>query len=110
MGKTTMAAVAALDAAERGHKTLLVSTDPAHSTGDVLAAKLGDQPQLVEDNCWAMEIDPEHEADRYIDGVKERVASAAPPVCSVKSIDRSTLHVLPRVPLKRRSLIVSLES
>jgi len=79
VGKTTMAAVAALDAAERGHKTLLVSTDPAHSTGDVLAAKLGDQPQLVEDNCWAMEIDPEHEADRYIDGVKERVASAAPP-------------------------------
>ena len=74
-----MAAVAALDAAGRGHKTLLISTDPAHSTGDVLQTKLGDQPRLVAADCWAMEIDPEHEADRYIDGVKERIAAAAPP-------------------------------
>ena len=79
VGKTTMAAAAALDMAARGHRTLLVSTDPAHSTADVLQAELGDRPQRVADGCWAMEVDPEREADRYIDAVKERVASAAPP-------------------------------
>ncbi len=79
VGKTTMAALAALDAAGRGHRTLLVSTDPAHSTADVLQTELSDRPRPVVADCWAMEIDPEREADRYIDGVKERVASAAPP-------------------------------
>ena len=74
-----MAAVAALDMAARGHRTLLVSTDPAHSTADVLQADLGDGLRRVAEGCWAMEVDPEREADRYIEAVKERVASAAPP-------------------------------
>ncbi|MCG8468505.1 MAG: TRC40/GET3/ArsA family transport-energizing ATPase [Gemmatimonadetes bacterium] len=79
VGKTTMAAVAALHSAARGHRTLLVSTDPAHSTADVLQVELGDRPRPVVADCWAMEVDPEREADRYVDGVKERVMSAAPP-------------------------------
>lgn len=79
VGKTTMAAVAALDSADRGLKTLLVSTDPAHSTADVLQTELSDRPRPVVADCWAMEIDPEREADRYIEGVKDRVESAAPP-------------------------------
>lgn len=79
VGKTTMAAVAALDAADRGHKTLLISTDPAHSTGDILQIELGARPRPVVAGCWAMEIDPELEADRYIDQVKERVEAAVPP-------------------------------
>lgn len=79
VGKTTMAATAALDMAARGRRTLLVSTDPAHSTGDVLQAKLGDRPRQVAEGCWAMEVDPEREADRYIEAVKSRVESAAPP-------------------------------
>jgi arsenite-transporting ATPase len=79
VGKTTMAATAALDMAARGCRTLLVSTDPAHSTGDVLQAKLGDRPRGVAEGCWAMEVDPEREADRYIESVKSRVESAAPP-------------------------------
>lgn len=79
VGKTTMAAVAALDMAACGQRTLLVSTDPAHSTGDVLQAELGDRPRRVAEGCWAMEVDPEREADLYIDAVKDRVANAAPP-------------------------------
>ncbi len=79
VGKTTMSSLAALDAAGRGEKTLLVSTDPAHSTADILQLELSDRPRPVVADCWAMEIDPEVEADRYIEGVKERVASAAPP-------------------------------
>ncbi len=79
VGKTTLAATAALSFAARGHRTLLVSTDPAHSTGDILQVDLGAEPRPVIEDCWAMELDPEREADRYIDEVKTRVASAAPP-------------------------------
>lgn len=79
VGKTTMASVTALGLAAEGHRTLLVSTDPAHSTSDILQSELGPEPRQVVGDCWALEIDPEHEADAYIQAVKERIAEAAPP-------------------------------
>lgn len=36
VGKTTLAAATALSAAKHGHRTLVVSTDPAHSLADSL--------------------------------------------------------------------------
>jgi arsenite-transporting ATPase len=56
-----------------------LSTDPAHSTGDILEAKLGPEPREVTRDLWAMEIDPALEADRYISDVKERIAATTPP-------------------------------
>ena len=66
-------------AAEQGRRALLVSTDPAHSTGDILEAELGAEPHEVAENLWAMEIDPALEADRYISDVKDRIADTTPP-------------------------------
>jgi len=79
VGKTTMASVAALRLAGEGHRTLLVSTDPAHSTSDILQCELGPKPRPVVAGCEAMEIDPEHEADAYIESVKARIADVTPP-------------------------------
>ncbi len=79
VGKTTLASTVALLAARQGHRTLLVSTDPAHSTADVLEAELGPDPSEVQPGLWAMEIDPSLEADRYIAEVKIRIADATPP-------------------------------
>ena len=85
VGKTTIASAAALRLAGRrgegreGYKTLLVSTDPAHSTSDIFQTRLDGRPRPVAPGCSAMEIDPEREADAYIEAVKSRVASAAPP-------------------------------
>lgn len=79
VGKTTLAAAHALLSAERGLRTLLVSTDPAHSTGDILEADLGPEPREVLANLWAMEIDPAREADLYIQDVKARIAETTPP-------------------------------
>ena len=41
VGKTTMAAALALAAVDARHRTLVVSTDPAHSLGDVLGQRVG---------------------------------------------------------------------
>lgn len=79
VGKTTLAAAFAVLAAEQGFRTLLVSTDPAHSTSDILETALGPEPRSVADRLWAVEIDPAREADRYIAGVKERIAEATAP-------------------------------
>jgi arsenite/tail-anchored protein-transporting ATPase len=46
-GKTTCAAGAAIALAERGRQLLVVSTDPAHSLGDVLGRKLTARPSRV---------------------------------------------------------------
>lgn len=70
VGKTTLAAAFATLLASRGEKTLLVSTDPAHSTSDILATKLSGEPAEIEENLFAVEIDPAHDASEYIERIK----------------------------------------
>jgi arsenite-transporting ATPase len=57
VGKTTTAAATALRLAERGVKTLLLSTDIAHSLGDALAVELSGEPVEVGAGLWAVQID-----------------------------------------------------
>lgn len=87
VGKTTVAAAAALASADAGHHTLLVSTDPAHSTGDILEARLGPEAATVAPDLDALEIDPQVAADRYIAGVKERVRAVTSPAM-LKEVER----------------------
>lgn len=56
VGKTTVSAATALKAAQLGYKTLVISTDPAHSLADSLDQHVGDRPTPIADNLWAMEI------------------------------------------------------
>ena len=79
VGKTTVASALALGAARTGKRTLLVSTDPAHSTSDILETPLGEEARQVAELLWAMELDPAREADRYIDDVKRRIVDATAP-------------------------------
>jgi arsenite/tail-anchored protein-transporting ATPase len=69
VGKTTTAAALALRGAEEGRRVLLVSTDPAHSLGDLFDEKIGDRGRELHPNLWGMEIDPDSEVERYLDGV-----------------------------------------
>jgi arsenite/tail-anchored protein-transporting ATPase len=70
VGKTTTAAALALTAVEEGNRVLLVSTDPAHSLGDLFDARIGNRARELHPNLWALEIDPEEEVERYLEGVK----------------------------------------
>jgi arsenite-transporting ATPase len=56
VGKTTTAAATAARAAELGHRTLVVSTDVAHSLADAIDRPLGSQPTEVAPNLWGQEI------------------------------------------------------
>jgi arsenite/tail-anchored protein-transporting ATPase len=57
VGKTTTAAATAARCARMGHRTLVVSTDPAHSLGDALGTELEDRPVDLGGNLWAQELD-----------------------------------------------------
>lgn len=70
VGKTTLAAAFATLLARRGERTLLVSTDPAHSTSDVLGTELHGEPRPVAENLWAVEIDAAADAAAYIERIK----------------------------------------
>src|SRR5688500_16283765 len=56
VGKTTVAAASALRSAQLGFKTLVVSTDIAHSLADSMDVALEAQPVRVAENLYAKEI------------------------------------------------------
>jgi arsenite-transporting ATPase len=57
VGKTTIAAATALRAARAGARTLVMSTDPAHSLGDSFEMEIGSTPTTIIENLWAQQID-----------------------------------------------------
>ncbi|MGE3277518.1 MAG: ArsA family ATPase [Vicinamibacterales bacterium] len=73
VGKTTCASAVALGAARAGRRVLLVSTDPAHNTADILGRPVGGEPVAIEPGLHAMEIDAATESARYIGQVKEQI-------------------------------------
>lgn len=79
VGKTTVAAALALLAAERGRRCLIVSTDPAHSLGDVLEQRLSDRATPISPNLAALEIDTDAEVDRHLQRVTGHMRRLASP-------------------------------
>src|SRR5574341_2322703 len=57
VGKTSLAAATAVRCAEKGHTTLVVSTDTAHSLGDALNEDLNHIPREVGKKLFALEFD-----------------------------------------------------
>ncbi|HUS80337.1 MAG TPA: ArsA family ATPase, partial [Armatimonadota bacterium] len=76
VGKTTLSAATALLAAERGHRTLAISTDIAHSLADSLGTPLGNEPRPVGPaGLDAAELDTAAELERYWGEAQRRIAS-----------------------------------
>jgi arsenite-transporting ATPase len=67
VGKTTMSAATGIFCAEQGLKTVVVSTDPAHSLRDSFEQSFGHEPTKVNgiDNLYVVEIDPEVAMSEY---------------------------------------------
>jgi arsenite-transporting ATPase len=57
VGKTSVAAATGLRCAELGYKTLVLSTDPAHSLADSFDVEMGHEPRQVQPNLWGAELD-----------------------------------------------------
>jgi len=65
VGKTTVAASTALKAAKEGKKTLIISTDPAHSLSDALDIQLTPEPTEIAPNLYAQEFDVYYSMEKY---------------------------------------------
>ncbi|HRE49449.1 MAG TPA: TRC40/GET3/ArsA family transport-energizing ATPase, partial [Aggregatilineales bacterium] len=65
VGKTSVSAATALHCAEMGLKTIVISTDTAHSLGDSLDREIGPEPIEIRPNLWAQEVDARYSMDKY---------------------------------------------
>jgi len=75
VGKTTVAAATALRAAEMGYKTVILSTDPAHSLSDSFDISLGNEPQLIASNLWAQETNMSQTLRAHWDTIQEWITT-----------------------------------
>ncbi len=75
VGKTSVAAATALACADRGYRTIVMSTDIAHSLGDAFDRELGPTPLEIVPNLWAQESDVFFNVARYWGRIQEYAAS-----------------------------------
>lgn len=79
VGKTTCAAAWALQHARSDHRILLLSTDPAHSLGDVLGRELSNVPEAVTSTLDALELSPDLALADYMAEVKSHLRELSSP-------------------------------
>ncbi len=65
VGKTSISAATAVRCAELGYRTIVLSTDPAHSLGDSFDVPIGNEVKQLAPNLWGQEIDLLNQMDRY---------------------------------------------
>ena len=75
VGKTSTAAATALACADRGYRTMVLSTDIAHSLGDVFGVALGPEAREIVPRLWGQESDVYHNVSRYWGRIQEYAAS-----------------------------------
>jgi len=75
VGKTSVSAATALKCAELGYRTLVMSTDPAHSLADSFAMPIKSEPTPLSENLWGLEIDPFREIEENWATVKDYLST-----------------------------------
>ncbi|WP_024874613.1 ArsA family ATPase [Saccharomonospora piscinae] len=96
VGKTTLAAATAACLARRGRKTLVVSTDPAHSLGDAMGRSLTADPSEMDSDLFGAQIDARALVDSSWDALRGQLRTALAGL-GLDALDAEELTVLPGV-------------
>lgn len=94
VGKTSVAAATGLRCAELGHKTLVLSTDPAHSLADSFDMELGHDPRQVRPNLWGAELDALMELESNWGAVKRYITQVLQ-ARGLEGVEAEELAILP---------------
>jgi len=71
VGKTSVAACTARRCAGAGLRTLVISTDPAHSLSESLGVELAGEPRPAGERLWGQEVKAQEEMERHWSGVQD---------------------------------------
>jgi len=94
VGKTSVAAATGLRCAELGYRTLVLSTDPAHSLADSFDLELGHEPKVVRPNLWGAELDALMELEGNWGAVKRYITQVLQ-ARGLEGIQAEELAILP---------------
>jgi arsenite-transporting ATPase len=94
VGKTTIAAATGVRAARAGHRTLVTSTDPAHSLADAFDLDIGDRPTQVDQNLFAEQINAQARLESNWRDIQEYIISFLN-WAGVDAIEAEELSVIP---------------
>jgi arsenite-transporting ATPase len=94
VGKTTVSAATAIKAADMGYRTLVMSTDPAHSLADAFGSPLGDEPARVLENLDAQQIDSQKRLEESWGDVRDHLTELFD-WSGLKGIEAEELTVFP---------------
>ncbi len=94
VGKTSVAAATGLRCAELGYKTLVLSTDPAHSLADSFDQELGHEPAEVRPNLWGAELDALMELEDNWGAVKRYITQVLQ-ARGLEGVQAEELAILP---------------
>ena len=93
-GKTVISCMTALKSAKLGYKTLLMSSDPAHTLRDALGVYVGSEETKIDKNLWAVHVNPIDEATKHHAELMEYIAS----VLSSKGLDDALAYEVANLP------------
>jgi arsenite-transporting ATPase len=94
VGKTSVAAATGLRCAELGYRTLVLSTDPAHSLADSFDLELGHEPKQVRPNLWGAELDALMELEGNWGAVKRYITQVLQ-ARGLEGVQAEELAILP---------------
>lgn len=94
VGKTSVAAATGLRCAELGYKTLVLSTDPAHSLADSFDMELEHAPRQVRPNLWGAELDALMELESNWGAVKRYITQVLQ-ARGLEGVEAEELAILP---------------
>lgn len=94
VGKTSVAAATGLRCAELGYKTLVLSTDPAHSLADSFDLELSHDPREVKPNLWGAELDALRELEGNWGAVKRYITQVLQ-ARGLEGVEAEELAILP---------------
>jgi arsenite/tail-anchored protein-transporting ATPase len=94
VGKTSVAAATGLRCAQLGYKTLVLSTDPAHSLADSFDLELGHDPRQVFPNLWGAELDALMELEGNWGSVKRYITQVLQ-ARGLEGVQAEELAILP---------------
>jgi len=94
VGKTSVAAATGLRCAELGYKTLVLSTDPAHSLADSFDLELSHEPRPVRPNLWGAELDALMELEGNWGAVKRYITQVLQ-ARGLEGVQAEELAILP---------------
>jgi arsenite/tail-anchored protein-transporting ATPase len=90
VGKTSVAAATARRCAAAGLRTVILSTDPAHSLADSLESELSSSPTPCGDNLWGQEVQAQEEMERHWEAVQDWMGE----LLAERGVDRITADEL----------------